>query len=275
VIGLGLATAVLFGYSTTGTIRPILAINHHCYIVEISGPVRQTVIDPKPQQKDKLSPLNGGELFARQLIQPHRDSACGSRSDVPKCFDRTPGQRNLARSYGSHSVFHPLVKFDVKSWGQPVVLKFNRERGVSREAIGLIIYFGKHQVWPELKLDCPLLSFQRAFSGFGTIFGVYSGLLGVECGHPGSRKRQSGDQASNDSEIPGSIRSATGGISGIPLGAKIGATALLAFAAFGVMLAGFGRVLNRGGDAIKGLLLLCAGGVLWVASAFPWWISGS
>jgi hypothetical protein len=130
------------------------------------------------------------------------------------------------------------------------------------------------QVTTHLSLTDALSLGDRRLSGLGPGLCVLGGISRVEGGSPGCDQSKCSDQTSDNSQPPSGIRGAAGCVGGIPLGAKVGTTALIALGAFGVMFAGFGRVLNGGRYAVKGFALIGAGIGLWVASAIPWWSGG-
>lgn len=120
--------------------------------------------------------------------------------------------------------------------------------------------------------SCSLIYRQAkdVLSGFSPCFSVQRSGFGVFCCHESRYKGERSYQASDNTQPPSGISSATRSISRIPLGAKIGATSIIATLAFGILFVGLGRVLNGGRDTIKGLALLGCGIGLWVASAIPW-----
>ena len=60
------------------------------------------------------------------------------------------------------------------------------------------------------------------------------------------------------------------GVSGLPLGAKVGITFVLALAAWGVGYRGFGAVLERRCSALQGIGYLAVSLILFGGACLPW-----
>jgi hypothetical protein len=115
---------------------------------------------------------------------------------------------------------------------------------------------------------------ERILSGGSSSFGVVGGELRKDRGSNSRAKRECADLRSNGTYPPSSLSRAFGRVSGLPLGAKIAGTLVVAGVAWFVMLVGFLRLLEGRSQIIKGGGYLVIGAIMWIGSGAFWWAGG-
>ncbi|WP_168176224.1 hypothetical protein [Novosphingobium sp. PC22D] len=107
------------------------------------------------------------------------------------------------------------------------------------------------------------------FDGAG--FSVPCSLSRPVGGSPSGSKGQTADQGSQGAEKPSGILGAVRSISGLPLGAKIGGSVILAFLAWLIQYQAIGHIFL--GHRLRGFAYLCAGVAGWLLPIGLWWVS--
>jgi hypothetical protein len=108
---------------------------------------------------------------------------------------------------------------------------------------------------------------------FRPYFGMLGGFFGPFGRAPSCCEGQAAYQTTEGTEEPGSVSRTLGGIGGLPLGAKIGGTLIVAFVAWLVQVRGFICLTQGRGHVTKGVGYLILGAVGWIAPIAAWWAS--
>lgn len=169
---------------------------------------------------------------------------------------------------------------NVLCWRAPEIL----QSGAAKEfRLGRIIVSGVRlhanlYPWPEISIGNGLRVFQPVLSGIGgalgfdrTFFRVQRGPFGPLGSSPSNSEGKSADYRTDNPHPPSGLARALSCIGGLPLGAKVAGTLVVAGGAWFIMLAGFLRLLEGRREVVKGASYLLIGAALWIASSAFWW----
>lgn len=179
--------------------------------------------------------LLGSPIDLKLTMRVHNQSECGRRASIPQFYEEV--QSGAVRRPGERFLVGGEVgtQFGMRNLHGP-------HGGVGR-SLGLV--------------RAPLRMLSSSL-----------GILGSE---ERSGKRRSADQYAEYAKQHRVIGGPVGGVGGLPLGAKIGATVLLSLGAWWIILLGINLALGSRRDAIKGVGYSLAAVALFLLGIVPWW----
>ena len=166
--------------------------------------------------------------------------------------------------------------FELSAYNQPITTSI-RYDAVFSEAL-----IKPHEGYEcaVLKFKLLLGSFEPALSGisgparfFRTSFSMVSSRLRPVGGSPSGSEGKPAYESPESAKQPSRVSRAISSIGGLPLGAKVGGSLILALFAWLIQYRGFGYLTLGRGYLRKGALYLVAGSGLWLLPIALWWMS--
>ena len=170
----------------------------------------------------------------------------------------------------------------IMRWALPAIVKADVKLNLAAtEEIHNAMIFG-NDVGPQLALGgifgetiCLSSHGDSVQSCLSALFGFDSRLFRPSCGAKRGGQSEAAYQSAEYAKNPSGEGRGLGGVGGLPLGAKIGGTLIVALTAWLVMLRGFVCLLEGRGYILKGALYILMGCFGWLLSGLFWLLSGT